>query len=469
MLSNLNFLAQGQPFPPRCEVKRLERYHKNHELFEGEHADVYAEQFKRIERVIGNFGNIISYPVIVNYQKLLTIKIVDLMLSEQPDIRCEKDIAYITELYNTAYKVAIDVSRYGDGLFYIYQDETGGKISVTQASYWYPVIDPLDANKIINHVLAYEINLGEDATGQRVCNLVAQIHYKGYYIQKTFRLTNNVGKGTYIGNLLEEVTIQTRLDDFAVIHVPNLQTSDCVYGHDDYADVDSIISEILVRIAQISKILDKHASPSVQGATSALEQDPSTGEWKLKMGNFFARDSKDDPAIEYITWDSQLQAAFKELEILVNTLYMVSEIGATLLGESNSVGGASSGTALRLKMISPQTKAKRIRMRFDPAVKKAIALCSQYGQVKVDTSEISITWRDGIPNDPLEEAQIMDIRTGRKPTISQKRAIMSLDDLDEEGAEEELMEIKEDEVSSNPLAPQPFPVIEDEEQVEVEA
>ena len=61
---------------------------------------------------------------------------------------------------------------------------------------------------------------------------------------------------------------------------------DCIFGHDDYTDIDSIVSEILVRIGQISRILDKHASPSVQGPSSAIEKDPVSGEWTLKMGNY---------------------------------------------------------------------------------------------------------------------------------------------------------------------------------------
>ena len=54
-------------------------------------------------------------------------------------------------------------------------------------------------------------------------------------------------------------------------------TSDRVYGIDDYSDLDSIISELEVRISQISKILDKHAEPSVQGPSSALVRNPHTG------------------------------------------------------------------------------------------------------------------------------------------------------------------------------------------------
>src|SRR5690606_69911 len=120
------------------------------------------------------------------------------------------------------------------------------------------------------------------------------------------------------------------------------------------------------------KILDKHAEPSVSGPTGALEYDPITGEWHLKMANYFPRDGKEDAEVKYITWDGQLESNFKLIEKLINFLHAISEMGGQLLGDTTEVGGALSGTALRMKMISPLAKVKRIAMRFKPALKKAI-------------------------------------------------------------------------------------------------
>jgi hypothetical protein len=173
------------------------------------------------------------------------------------------------------------------------------------------------------------------------------------------------------------------------------------------------------------------------------------------MGNFFPRDSKDDPDISYITWDGQLQAAFQELEELKNMLYLTSETGSTLLGETDKAGQAASGTALRLKMSSPLAKVKRLRMRFDGALKKAIYLCSQLqGKDIINLNDycINITWQDGIQDDPLEEAQITSILTQNKAVMSQFTAIKKVQDLDDESAEKELERIREEEVINNPLS-----------------
>jgi hypothetical protein len=54
VLTDLKWLNRGEMFPPKCERERLEMYANNKALFEGEHADVYEEDLKRIERVMGS-------------------------------------------------------------------------------------------------------------------------------------------------------------------------------------------------------------------------------------------------------------------------------------------------------------------------------------------------------------------------------------------------------------------------------
>ena len=53
-----------------------------------------------------------------------------------------------------------------------------------------------------------------------------------------------------------------------------------------------------------------------------------------------------------------------------------------------------------------------------------------------------LIFSDGLPKDSAEEAQTMAIRTGSKPTMSQKSAIMLLDGKTEEQAEAELSRIE---------------------------
>jgi hypothetical protein len=456
MLTSLDFLNIGESWPPEEEIERLETYKQNRKLFENEHDEVYFEAFKRIERVISNFQDVISYPVIINYQKLISLKVADLLLGEPPKItggesdsaeqKAVDNIVNDTDLINTAYETAIDVSRYGDGIFYVYKGDEGGVIDVSQPPIWFPVASPDNVKKIQYHVLAWTYQIGKNTY------LKVQIHEKGKYTEREYWVQSNIIKQQTV----DDKTIKTGLKDFAIIQVPNVVTSDRVHGIDDYRDIDSIITELLVRVGQIARILDKHASPSVSGPQAALEKDPATGEWHLKMGNYFPRNNKEDAEVKYITWDGQLQANFEMIDKLVNFLHAISEMGSSILGDKEEGDGvAPSGTSLRFRMISPLAKVRRIAMRFQPALVKAIKLASQLGGEGIkDLSKvpISVTFQDGLPKDPKEDSEIMQIRTGSKPTMSVKRALKTYDDMDDENAENELAEIEDEEAKANPMS-----------------
>ncbi len=455
MLNDLSFLDIGKTWPPLCESERMEMYSRNRQLFESGHAEVYQEALKRIERVIGNFQNVISYPTVLNFQKLMSLKIADLLLGEPPKYQCEDQETLdqiIKDKNVTLYEAVIDMSRYGDGLFFIRNIKGKGTIDLTQPSIWYPICDPSDVKNIIYQVLGWTYEVEDKDTKKKFLKL--QIHEKGRYTERLHELTGNLSGSVVIDKLLSEQVINTGLDDFAVVQASNTITSDRCTGLDDYTDIDSIICELIVRVGQIARILDKHASPSVSGPEGALEQNKSTGEWSLKMGNFFPRQSKDEPEVSYLTWDGQLTAAFAHIDRLINILYTISEMGSAIFGDMASID-APSGTALKRLMISPLAKVNRIRMRAEPAIKKAIRLASQIGYRSLNDQEISITWQDGLPTDETELTTIMSIRTGDKPTISQKSALMRLDNLSEEDADAEMELIQEDEAMS-PAPANPF-------------
>lgn len=483
MLTDLSFLDIGQPWPPQDESDRLQMYQTNKRLFEGDHTTVYADQFHRIERVIGNFQDIISYAVLANFQKIISLKVADLLLGEAPQIKCNQDgseqqvtvdeIVENSDLINTAYQTTIDVSRYGDGLFLVYKDSDTkqGKIDVTQPSIWFPIVSPDNLKKIQYHVVAYRFDVTEKQDGgfwkqfflgseaEKKSFLKVQIHFKGSYEERLYQL--EPGTPTKIIKQINGEIINTGLNDFAIIQVPNVITSDRATGIDDYRDIDSLISELEVRVSQVARILDKHAAPSVQGPSGAIERDPRTGQYQLKMGNYFPRDSNDDPQVEYITWDAQLEANFKIIDKIINLLYTISEMGNTIFGDMDGQGksaGNLSGIALRRMMMSPLAKVNRIRMRMDPALKKALKLCSQLGGeniVDISKEKISIIWQDGLPKDELEQAQITQIRTGNKPTMSQFRAIQQQDNLSDTDTQTEIDRIDGDEAKSNPVGGSP--------------
>ena len=456
MLTNLDFLNKGEKFPPACERERLEMYEANRRIFNGKHAEVYKHDLERIERVIDDFQNVVSYPIILNFQKLLSLKVADLLLGEPPQITVDDDvkaeqetIGFIvrkSELMSVAYQVAIDVTRYGDGLFEVYLKGKTPTIGLTQPPIWFPVVNPENTKEILYHVLAW---LPDDET------LMVKIHSRGRYEKRAY----HVDHGTILEMIEAPKVIETGLSDFAIIQVSNVLTSDATTGIDDYTDIDSIIGDLMVRLGQIDRILDKHASPSMSGPSSALERDPNGMGWRLKAGNYFPRASTEDPEVNYITWDGQLAANFQQVERLINMLYSLSEMGSALFGESSgATGQVLTASALRIKLAVPLAKVARIRMQFDPALKKAVALCSELGNGlnKLDQDAITIKWFDGLPTDDKEDAEIMATRTGNKATMSQRRALLVYDGMTDDEADDEMERIRADESADNPMGAPAF-------------
>lgn len=459
MLTDLDFLNRGEAFPPDGERLRLKRYRENRLLFEDEHANVYKEQFRRIERVIGNFDRVVSYATVLNFQKLMSLKIADLVFGEPPDITVADDgkqtvinkIILDTNLYNTAYMAAVDVSRYGDGLMLLSPTDDGtARIDVTSPALWFPVVDPANIKRIRYHVFAWVYVIDAD---RNIYGLRVQIHNPkepNCCEEHLYRLEGQAGSfkiGSELTNE-NEMMLETRLNVCPVFRVSNTLTSDRLYGIDDYGSIDSIVSELIVRVSQISRVLDKFASPSMTGPASALTFNETLQEWQLKTGDYYPLEDSTSPKPEYLVWDAGLTANFQQIELLTNQLYTMSEMGSAVFGDlSNKTGDVPSGSALRRLMMSPLAKARRIANSFDPVLKKIISACSVIYGVQILPEEISVTWNDGLPADPAEDANIMNVRTGGKATISQYTAIRRMDKMSPSDADAELEMIRNDDIA----------------------
>lgn len=460
ILINLDFLEEGKAFPPDSERERLKRYRENRMLFEDEHAEVYKNQFERIERVIGNFGKVVSYATIFNFQKLMTLKIADFVFGQEPKITVSTDeqqrvidaILTDTDFFGKMYTAAIDVSRYGDGVFRVYRTADGkADVDVYAPQYWFPVVDNNNIHRFMYHCFCttYIIDSKRKKYGLNV-----QIHSPNEpqrCEERTYELDGNPGSFR-IGRMLtkpHDPDMETKFSVCPVFRVCNTAVSDRCFGIDDYSSVDSIISELIIRVSQVAKVLDRFSSPSVSGPQSALEWSEERQSYVFRIQDYYLRNDESDPKPEMLVWDANLDANFKMIELLTNMLYTISEMGSAVFGDlSNAAGNAASGTALRRLMISPLAKAKRVKNGFDKVIKQIISLLSAgYGET-ILPQDITVTWQDGLPNDPVEEANIMNLRTGGKATMSRWTAIQRYDKMSDKDTDAEIQMIDQDENSA---------------------
>lgn len=450
MLTSLDFLSPGKPWPPPSEAERLERYAQNKLLFEGKHDQVYKDWIRLLRD-----DQQATLEIIMNWHKRLTLLFSDLLLGEPPNIsvgdpespeqEAADRIIVGNSLINVAYEVALDVSRYGTGVFKVRYDRRA-IIEGQQPAVWFPVVKPDNLKEYIAHVLAFAYEVEE--RGQQKKYLQAEIHEKGRITNALYSLKENI-----IDVLVKEQTTETGVDEFLVVPVSNVLTTDRVHGLDDYSDLDSIIQEIETRVAQISRILDKHADPNMYGPESALEQDEKTGQWGYRGGSKFFPVGPDDQVPGYVVWEGQLEAAFRELDFLMEQLYILSETTAAAFGQLKS-GLAESGTALRRLMMAPLAKVNRIRMRFDPALKQVLRLASQLERAQgmagaVELADIHITWHDGLPEDETETTQ-NEVQRYTAGLTSLESAVGRLYGLEGKALQDEIDRIKGEQQQSQP-------------------
>ena len=409
MLYNYDWLQPGKAFPPPVEAGRIQRYRQNAHLFDGDHfadpefrtrtpfgmvddvpVNLYLKCAERISQVIGNFEEVVSFPTLLNYQRLMSLKMADLVCGEYPTISgvtaaenaAIQDVRDMSDFDAKLYSTVIDISRYGDALWRMYKDYDGRmNFTCWDPTQWYPIVAQDGTNAIKAHCLCWIVNKSEDVLNPDFY-LNVQIHSNdprdiGYYEQREFKMN---ASGTMIGDQVSSKRVPTGLDRCAVFHIRAFAVTNSVYGYDDYMTVDSILAEIMARVGQISAILDKHADPNITGPVSMLEVDPKTGEYHLRAGKFFAV-SPGEEHPEYMTWDGQLTSAFKQLEFLVNQMYILSEMGAAILGGQDGSSQAISGTAMRFKMVNPLAKARRIANSMTLPVRKLFSSLSVSAEV----------------------------------------------------------------------------------------
>jgi hypothetical protein len=449
MLYNLDWLVEGGTFPPPGETARIRNYIASEQYFNSEHwssrlGSLYYEYAQRINRISGKTVDIISFPVLLNYQRLLALKTADLVCGEYPlitgknptDNETLKTFREDLDFDTKAFATVIDLCRYGDCVWRMYKDSASkDAFTVWDIKDWYPIVSQDGTLTILKHVLAWIETLG--SIGSESYRLHVQIHSDGEYETRVYELSPVAVQkvGVTLGDVLVQtdatairsigrlvgkpiLSTKTGYEGNAVIHIRNMAVSNTIYGYDDYIPIDSLIAELMTRMAQVSKILDKHADPSMTGPAGLAKVDKETGERYFEAGDYYGS-NPGDTEIKYLTWEGQLEAGFKQIEILTQQLYILTEMGSALLGAGGAESGqAISGTAMRFKLANPLAKARRISNLLTLPARSLFSICT-----KIDKKDIAIVWQDGLPDDPKETMDMLKVATGQTQMMPLKVGI----------------------------------------------
>ena len=438
LLTNLNFLSTGMCFPvDDLDTKlRLESYEKNKLLFEGKHSSVFTDLNRLLRE---DESSVLAFSL--NWHRRLTTTFANMLWGETPNISSKNDsngdylksLIEYNDFYNIGYETTLDVLRYSPGIIKIGFDGERATIESQSPFFWYPVVNPDNIKKIQYHVLAWTFE-EIDWEGKKTTLLRSEIHSKGKVENRLYELDN--GK---IGKQIKPISSHPRyktlkdeqntgVNEFLIIPIYNLATSDNSFGQSDYEDINSLIEQLELRICQITRILNRHSLPNMAGPESCLSTDPDSGEMIFISGNkYWPLESGEAPPV-YITYDGKLGSGFKQMEFLLDQLYALSETSSILFGDPKKLQRADSSAALKRLLISTLSKINRLKLSIDHKIKKALKIASQIEVQKkvpdaVEIVDIKTLWRDGLPEDPKEIAEIANLEGTEAEELKNEIAI----------------------------------------------
>lgn len=444
-------------FPNGSDRQRLMDYEYNSKLFTGEHfeafsikvgSDQYTKDYSKLRYVMANFAGLLS--------KIMA----DMLFNEPVNIKVPHgdqewvdSFVHENNLNVQLYESALTASSQGDALFKLrvaprYPDNPNDPSTVivdeVTPCIYFPEINEFNVKQDPSRkILAWKFKQNGETYLRQEIHSYGKIENK-VFLMKGDEMVKEVGLDILGQPGLQPVEI-VGIDECLLIHIPNWKTGSRYFGISDYKDLTSLFYAVNNRLTKIDNILDKHSDPILAVPTGILDEN---GQVKRSALNLFEVPDGTDAKPEYIVWNANLEAAFSEVDKLVETIFMISETSPDILGMGK--GQAESGRALKLKLLRTIAKARRKRLYFDKAIKdiiyRAQLLAKEYNVqvggklLQGDAVVPEIEWQDGLPVDALEAIEIESKRVDAGLT-TKKASIMRLDSVDEDTAEEMVDEI----------------------------
>lgn len=202
------------------------------------------------------------------------------------------------------------------------------------------------------------------------------------------------------------------------------------WGVSELARASSLYAEIDAALSRLATTLDYHGEPTLQVPASVLFGGVLAKGADRVIG---IRDPAEAGIARYIEYGGQLSGQIQELEKLIELVLLTSEIQQTYVGGGD--GGASSGTALRLKLqgylkkVGRWTRIDADRIRRDADLALRLAGVGDEAQ-----REAKYTAGNPLPVDDEQEIRILSMMKA-DGTISRKTYMAKtrrFDNVDEE-------------------------------------
>jgi hypothetical protein len=455
---------QGAIFPYLNASGRLKDYDYYTRLFMGKHyeafnimidSDQYNRAYSRLRYVMVNFAGLISKivadmlfsePLVVTAPDGDQEFLEELWSENQMNVQCYESGLSNSYKGDAILKVRLGPRRAGEDSTVIIEDIT--------PNIYFPQGDPFNVRaKPDVEELAWTF---KDAVGDSY--LRREIHHIGYIENKVNRMDGDkIGEEVgleILGDNAPAPMVETGIDRSLIIHIPNWKTGDRRFGISDYYDLDSLFYAVNNRMSKVDNVLDKHGDPILMVPPGVLNEKGQVN--KKALGVIEVQDGENNKP-EYIVWDASLENAFKEIEKLVEFIYLTGEISPDILGLGTGI--SDSGRALKFKLMRTIAKTARKKLYYDLALKEALyvaQLMAKKWSAKVngvsltkDPVKPEIKWGDGLPIDEAEQID-METKAIDAGITTTKDAIMRVYGVDEQIAEDIVKDVKDEKAVNLP-------------------
>jgi hypothetical protein len=427
MFTDLSFVADGKPWPPEDadEAARLKEHAFMRQIYNGLHEKVFPRYIAYLADASKDSK---KQKIILDWPELATDSYINLLLGEEPEIVAGNRDDLPTLPTDQAF---IDVSRYGIGLFEVSDDGvqalnpencyivvTPGNIQLPQAFVFFHIWKEKESQSGKEKEIEY-IKFTVHQPG-KIRHLIFLISPGAGLTKSEKKLSGPLPLGNFPAYAGLEVDAEgyqyPPVEDMLVVAVNNKLSSERYYGQSDYKpSIISLIESLELLFAQRAEVLAKFTSPTPIVPESATVFNHSTQEWEYKAGQAIIT-KPGDPSPSLMVWQAELGAVDRAIEQSMDQLLQMLQLSRVLLAGQGQ-GTAESGSALRIRLIPTLSKVSKYARAAEKAIPAVLHLWSQLHPPEIPIEDITINLQDGIPDDPMEEANVNNIRATALATL----------------------------------------------------
>lgn len=434
MLTDLSFVADGKPWPPEDadEAARLKEHAFMRQIYNGLHEKVFP---RYIAYLADQSKDSKKQKIILDWPELATDSYINLLLGEEPEIIVAGSRDDLPALPTD--QAFIDVSRYGIGLFEV----SDAGIQALNPENCYIVVTPGNIQRpqafVFFHIWKEkDVQNGKEKEIEYIKFTIhrpGEIQHLVFEISQDVILSNVSGlpgsskklRGPLpLGDFPAYADLEVDaegyqyppVEDMLVVAVNNKLSSERYYGRSDYKpSIISLIESLELLFAQRAEVLAKFTSPTPVVPESATVFDHSKQEWIYTPGQAIIT-KPGDPSPSLMVWQAELGAVDRAIEQSMDQLLQMLQLSRVLLAGQGQ-GTAESGTALRIRLIPTLSKVSKYARAAEKAIPAVLHLWSQLHLPEIPLEEIEVKLKDGIPDDPMEEANVDNIRATALATL----------------------------------------------------